>query len=252
MSPHKESEKNKRLKLLGLAQASVAHAIRNPLVAVGGFIRRALKKVTELSRESRQNPERTLKEVNEKINALKKCVKQSASDVIRMENLVTNVLSYIKPHEPQLKPNDLNKIAQSALEKKVTDIKRLNKKIDITLKKGKIPFLMTDKPQIELVILELIQNAVNAIADNRNRETITIRTSRDKNKVKLEIKNTGSVVPKYDREFIFTPLYTTGTGHGLGLAIAQAIVEAHGADISVKSKKNPPETAFVIKFKIPR
>lgn len=250
MFPHKESEKNKRLKLLGLAQASVAHAIKNPLVGIGGFIRRALKKVTELLRESEQNPEKTLKETREKIDALKKCIEQSVSDVIRLENLVTNVLNYIKPHEPQLKPNDLNKIAQSALEKKVTDIKRLNKKIDITLKKGKIPFLMTDKPQIELVILELIQNAVNAISSKR--EKITITTCREKNKVRLEIKNTGSVVPEDDRELIFTPLYTTGTGHGLGLAIAQAIVETHGAEICVKSKKQPPETAFVIKFKIPR
>lgn len=250
MKQCRESEKNKRLKLLGLAQASVAHAIKNPLAAIGGFTRRALKKVTELSRESKQNPLKTLKESRKKINALRKCIRQSLSDVIRMENLVTNVLSYIKPHEPQLKSNDLNKIAQSALGKKVADIKRLNKKIDITLKKGKIPFLMTDKPQIELVILELIQNAVNAIADNR--EKIIIRTSRKKNKVELEIKNTGSVVPKDDRELIFTPLYTTGTGHGLGLAIAQAIIETHGAEICVKSKKQPPETTFVIKFKIPR
>lgn len=246
----RESEKNKRLKLLGLAQASVAHAIKNPLVGIGGFIRRAFSKAKQLSKEGRRNPKKTLGENRKEINALKKEIKRSVSDVIRLENLVTNVLSSIKPHEPQLKPNDLNKIVQLAIEKKVADIKRSNKKIDITLKKGKIPFLMTDKPQIELVILELIQNAINAIADNR--EKITIQTSRNKNKVNLEIKNTGSIVPKDDRELIFTPLYTTGTGHGLGLAIAQAIVEAHDADICVKSKKNPPETAFIIKFRIPR
>lgn len=250
MSPRKESEKNKRLKLLGLAQASVAHAIKNPLVGIGGFIRRALKKAIELLKESEQTPKKTLKETSEKIDALKECIEQSVSDVTRLENLVTNILAYIKPHEPKLEQNNLNKIAQSAIEKKIADIKSSNKKAVIVFKKGKVPLLMLDAPQIELVILEIIQNAVNAISSKK--EKITITTCREKNKVRLEIKNTGSVVPEDDRELIFTPLYTTGTGHGLGLAIAQAIVEAHGAEICVKSKKQPPETAFIIKFRIPR
>ncbi len=249
MASRKESEKNKRLKLLGLAQASVAHAIKNPLAAIGGFTRRALKKVTELSRESKQSPGKTLKEVGKKINALKKCIKQSASDVIRLENLVTNVLSYIKPHEPEFSLSTLNTIVKSAIERKKTAIKQTNRQIRLITKLPKIPLIMIDRPQIELVVMELIQNALNAIAGNQ--ETITVRTSRNKNKVELEIKNTGSVVPKDDRELVFTPLYTTGTGHGLGLAIAQAIIEAHDAEICVKSKKQPPETAFIIKFKIP-
>jgi signal transduction histidine kinase len=99
--------------------------------------------------------------------------------------------------------------------------------------------------EINQVWTNLIDNAVQAM-DGHGK--LTIRTYRDDDKVRVEIRDTGPGVPKEIRHRIFEPFFTTkpvGQGTGLGLDISyRIVVTRHGGDLSVKSE--PGDTRFLI------
>ena len=103
--------------------------------------------------------------------------------------------------------------------------------------------------EINQVWTNLIDNAVQAMAGEG---TLTVRTSRDGDCVRVEIGDTGPGVPPELRQRIFEPFFTTkpvGQGTGLGLDISYRIVVArHGGDLSVQSQ--PGDTRFVVRLPI--
>jgi signal transduction histidine kinase len=99
--------------------------------------------------------------------------------------------------------------------------------------------------ELNQVWTNLIDNAVQAMNGSG---TLTIRTSRDRDFVRVEIGDTGPGIPPELRQRIFEPFFTTkpiGQGTGLGLDISYRIVVLrHGGDLSVESR--PGDTRFIV------
>ena len=121
-------------------------------------------------------------------------------------------------------------------------------KARITLELGEcLPAIKTDKDQIAQVYLNLISNAIDAIAEGGQ---LTIRTRKRAGFVEAEFADTGAGIPQETLARIFDPLFSTKTrGIGLGLAISKSIVERHGGNIEVKSEANKGST-FSVKLPI--
>ena len=108
-----------------------------------------------------------------------------------------------------------------------------------------LPALRLDAPQMKRVIINLVDNAIAAIAE---RGVIQVGTSFDAASriATLVVADDGPGVPPSNRESIFAPSFSTKKkGSGLGLAIARRIVEDHGGDIRVEDNQ-PKGARFVI------
>jgi signal transduction histidine kinase len=225
---HAESEKQRlqeqltqseKLSALGRLSASVAHEIRNPLAALGGFARRLRKRITEDSKE---------KEYADII----------CSESTRLENILRDILSYSKGAALSLTTHDLNDIVRDSLAH-YDEICR-GKSIELQNDLPAIEPIHIDKGQVRQVIDNLISNAIDSM-DYKGTIRITTETAvkdDDKSFAVIRVADSGSGIPPDKLKMIFEPFFSTkemGRGTGLGLSISRKIVEEHGGSITAKS-----------------
>jgi signal transduction histidine kinase len=110
-----------------------------------------------------------------------------------------------------------------------------------------LPRILGRGGELNQVWTNLIDNAVQAM---NGHGTLTIRTSMDGDRVRVEVGDTGPGVPEKLRQRIFEPFFTTkpvGQGTGLGLDISYRIVVGrHGGDLTVESQ--PGDTRFIVRL----
>jgi two-component system, NtrC family, sensor kinase len=208
-----------RLASLGTLTAGLAHEIRNPLVAVKTFLQLLPEKYDD----------------DEFRNYF---LSVASGEVDRISSLVTELLDFARPSEPQLREENINEILDKMVTLVTTETKKKNLKITRNLGEH-LPFIQVDKDQIKQVFLNILLNAVQATPENGE---ITIATrsfakSPGETFLQIEVKDTGPGIPAQELELIFTPFYTTKTqGSGLGLSITHQIVEEHHGYIEVDSQ----------------
>jgi two-component system sensor kinase FixL len=115
-----------------------------------------------------------------------------------------------------------------------------------------IPFIFIDKIQIQQVISNLVQNAIEAMQENQNREKrITIQTQAvNAETIEVTIADTGVGFNKETINKVFMPFFTTKAhGRGMGLAICRSIVEAHGGQFTINP--NTSGQPSWIRFSLP-
>jgi two-component system NtrC family sensor kinase len=96
------------------------------------------------------------------------------------------------------------------------------------------PEILADEGQTKQVFMNLIKNAGEAMPDGG---TLTIRTRREDEKLRIEVSDTGCGISPEDQERLFEEFFTTkDRGYGLGLHIVNTIVKRHGGTIAVESE----------------
>lgn len=220
----KEAE---NLALLGQAAAAVAHELKTPLIAIGGFAQRI---------------QRDLEPDHPYRYQLKIIVDQ----VAHMETLLRQMLDYTRPLELRLVPVKLAGLVAEvftltesmAQERGVRLLNQLN---------GRGLRVGADKGRLRQVLINLVQNAVQA--SPRGGE-VAVRAQADKDQVALEVTDQGPGIAPEDQEKIFFPFFTTKQGGtGLGLAITRKNVLAHGGTIELESA---PGEGSIFRVILPR
>jgi len=101
-----------------------------------------------------------------------------------------------------------------------------------------LPLCHADPQLIEQVILNLINNAAEAMKDMKREKIIEVRTSRNGNSICVTVSDSGPGVPEALRQRIFDPFYTTKSGStGIGLSLSHRIVQDHGGTLSVSASR---------------
>jgi two-component system, NtrC family, sensor kinase len=104
-----------------------------------------------------------------------------------------------------------------------------------------------DEPQLELALLNLVANAIDAMPDGG---TLTIRVGDAGGRVRVEVRDTGTGIAPELAERIFEPWFTTkpeGRGTGLGLSIARRVVADHGGLLTLQ-ESSPQGSCFVVEL----
>lgn len=208
-----------RLATLGQVAAGIAHEIRNPLVGIGS---NASLLVEEFDAE---DPRRCDLEVILK-------------ETRRLDRIVNQIVDYARPRELAPTSFSLSDLIQESL--KLMDGAIAGKQIAVTnTSSPMLNELYADRDQLKQVLLNLIQNAVDAI-EERGALTITASESHRNNErgISLTLADSGRGIRAEALAHVFEPFFTSGKhkGTGLGLAISRNIIEAHGGDIQLTSE----------------
>jgi len=208
-----------RLVSLGTLSAGIAHEIRNPL----SFIKINLQ---SLRRE--HSDERLIKNI-----------KDSLEGVRSIENIVESTLQFAKPAEPKFSKENINLIIKSVLLLMKLKFEKNNVVVESILDNN-LPDLNIDPRQITQVLINLLNNAIQAISEDGKIVIMSYSKKYNHNKsVGIDVSDNGSGISEDKIKFIFDPFFTTKPkGTGLGLSIVQNILKEHNADIFIESKLN--------------
>jgi len=210
-----------KMSSLGRVAAGIAHEIRNPLSGINIYVN-TLEKIYD-KRESLEK----VKEILGKI--------QSAS--IKIESVIRRVMDFSKPSEPKFVLTDINKPIKDALNLSEVSLRKRGIEIEKALDSD-LPLCQVDPNLIEQVILNLINNATEAMQDMRKGKIIEITSSIGKNCILMTVSDSGPGVPLAMRDQLFDPFYSTKSrGTGIGLSISNRIITDHGASIDISESK---------------
>ncbi len=208
-----------KLSALGQLIAGVAHEMNNPLTTVVGYTGMVL----ESSDKNTPKVERQLKTVFQEAN--------------RTTKIVQNLLSFARAKKSEKGPVDLNQIIQTIVSLREYDLR--TRAIDFTCNLDRsLPITMIDADQIQQVLLNLVNNAAQAMSSEGPRK-IQIGSRREGDFALLWVKDNGHGMPEAVVEKIFEPFFSTkgsNTNTGLGLSVSYGIVKEHGGEILVDSQ----------------
>ena len=209
---------SEKLSAVGEFVAGVAHELNNPLAAVMGF--------SEMLRNA---------DVGEKHARHLDLVFKSAQ---RCQKIVQSLLSFARRAAPERKPVSVNRLIEDVLEMIAYPLRTSNVKV-ITQFGTKLPVVLADGHQVQQVVLNLINNARQAIEAHTDSGRITITTSHDVRFVRIVIQDNGPGIAPENLKRIFDPFFTTkevGKGTGLGLSLCYGMIREHGGNILVSSQ----------------
>lgn len=224
---HKHLLRSERLAALGELSSQVAHEIRNPLTAIGGFARSIERKMAE------DDPDREHVEI-------------IIQETDRLERILTEQLAFAKLSPPEFTAGDINQVIRESINLMSERIAAKEARLEVDLQSD-IQKVRMDPDKMKQVLLNLIQNA----ADNMSQGGRLTVTSRSKGRTaEVRVANDGPPIPVSMLERIFVPFATTKSGgSGLGLPIAYEIIYEHGGTIDVKSEFGS-DTVFLITIPI--
>mgnify|MGYP003774740165 CR=1 FL=1 len=223
MDNQKYLVKSERLADLGRLATTVAHEIKTPLITIGGYADRVLKKA-----EAGQIDLQSMKTMHD--------------EIMRLERICKEMLDYSQKSQLNLEQNDLNQIISETLHLEAGKLKYQNINFETDFYPEKLQ-LLSDKDRLKQVLYNLIHNAAEAMA---NGGKIKIQTGRKGDYVFLRIEDNGCGMESDVMQKLFTPFFTNKrNGTGLGLPVSKKIIDDHGGNIVVESEPNKG-TAFTI------
>jgi PAS domain S-box-containing protein len=279
ITQHKQLEAElgqaRKLEAVGQLASGIAHEINTPTQYVGDgvhFLKEAFDGYRRLAEHYRRAVEvvdasgghqdmvSMIREIEQDIDLpyLEANVPGSFAScedgISRISTIVRAMKEFAHPDQREKAPADLNQALQTTLAIAKNEYKYV---AEITTEFGELPAVLCYVGDLNQVFLNLIVNAAHAIGDvvgpHGGKGTIGIRTSRDRDVVRIDITDTGAGIPEAIRHRIFDPFFTTkevGKGTGQGLAIARStVVSKHHGSLSFETELGKG-TTFTIRLPV--
>jgi signal transduction histidine kinase/uncharacterized protein YigA (DUF484 family) len=222
-----------KLAAVGELAAGVAHEINNPLTSIIGFTRLLLDDLP---------PDHPMRADLETIDR----------EAARTRHIVRTLLDFARTGEPVLVPADLNALVDESIMLVCTRsaLARISLEKDLS----ELPPVMLDINQIKQVLVNLLNNSVQAMSEGGCLKVVTSLAEREIDHVPrlmaaVQVSDSGVGIPAENLGRIFDPFFTTkevGQGTGLGLSVSYSIVEKHNGRIEVSSAPGKGSTFTVL------
>ena len=212
-----------KMESIGQLIAGIAHEINTPMGIILGYVQLLLEEV---------KPE------NQTYSDLKIIEKQTRI----CKKIVSDLLRFSRRTESTMKPLDIN----STIENVLSVVEHTFKLDQVSLVRrldSDLPLIIGDKEKIKQAIINLVNNAFDAIS-GKGMITISTRYDSQLDEVIIDVLDSGHGISPRETDRIFDPFYTTkpaGKGTGLGLAVTFGIIQEHNGKIEVES---PPLIAI--------
>jgi signal transduction histidine kinase len=243
-----------KLAALGRLLAQISHEINNPMNVIlnnvepmCGHFDVVLEALRSALPEGAASPELDLPFVEQDF---KDGMRDIAAAVERVQGIQKDLRHFLRAEPKGSAKGNLN----DAISNTIDMFRRtLPRDVDLLTEFGELPSVPFHRGQIAQVLLNLLQNAVDAVG---RRGTIRVRSRADAGHVFIEVGDTGPGVPKEIRTRVFEPFFTTkavGKGVGLGLTVSRHIVvENHGGTIRVDDARAEPGALVVVELPVNR
>lgn len=208
-----------KMESIGTLAAGVAHEVGNPLASIS-----ALVQVVQRSTNDEF--------AKEKLELIKK-------QVTRISKIIRDLVDFSRPSNYELQLTDINQNIIEAVEIIKVGAKAKDILFDLDLN-NKIPLLPLISDQIQQIFVNILLNAVDAIAESESNKTkkISVISEINEDYVVITFKDTGKGISDENLTKVFEPFYTTkkeGKGTGLGLWVSYGIIKSFQGDIKVDS-----------------
>ena len=216
---------SEKLAAMGRLTSQIAHELNNPLYGIMNTLE-LLK--TEIPPQNKR----------------RKILEMALSEITRLSDLLRNMLSFSKPDQEAKTRVDINTIIQEILLLSTKQLQENNISISTDLAEG-MGEIKASKNQLRQVFLNLIKNAQDAMPDGGS---IYFTTRSNQERVRIEVRDTGSGIREEHINRIFDSFFTTKAsvkGVGLGLSVCYGFIKDHGGDIRVESEPDSGTTFTV-------
>jgi len=208
---------------LGRVAAGIAHEIRNPLTGINSYLY-SLKNCFKNGHLAEQMPET----VNHSMGAI-----ETASH--KIEAVIRRVMDFSKPSRPKKVLVDINDCIDNVLTLSSVTLRKSGITVEKHLAEA-LPSCSADFHMIEQVLLNLINNAVQAMTENDERRILMIRSLQRGDTAVIIVADSGPGISPENRYKIFDPFYTTkADGSGIGLSLCHRIINDHGGTLHVST-----------------
>lgn len=205
----------------------IAHEMRNPLMALGGYAQSLIS-----------------------VGCLEdgECLARGrviVEEVRRLESVLRNIWDLTRPLEMKRKSSDFNVIVKESIDLLNQDWDETGIKLDL-IQEPDIPSVPLDPFLIKQACLNIIKNAVESMPRGGR---LAILTELSWDHLLFRLSDQGSGIPPEVMDDIFNPFFTTKEGAlGLGLAMTKKIIEDHDGEIKVTAREN---TGTTVEFRLP-
>ena len=211
-----------KMSALGEISAEVAHELKNPLVTIGGFARRLLARTPGSKPEARYTS-------------------IIVKEVERLESMLRDTLDVAKEVRTNRASVDLNRIVRDVVDFYWSAFSEKGIEVDLSLSQD-LPKISVDAAQIKQVVINLVLNAIEAMACGRHEipRRLIIKTrivEGSPNQYALEISDTGGGMAERDLAMAFNPFFTSKpNGTGLGLSLCKKIIRMHHGTMEIDNR----------------
>ena len=208
-----ELRRSMHLAAAGRMAAALAHELNQPLTALTSYAASARRIAS-----AAQAPSEPL------AGALEKLVAEAQ----RAAQVVRRMRDFFRTGSVELTPTRCEAVARAVVDAAQADARARG--IEIALHAQEVPVVMADSLQVEIVLRNLVSNAIEALASSPAPRSLAVEVAHDGGPfVLITVRDNGPGIAPEARARLFEPFATTrSTGMGMGLAIGRAIVEAHG------------------------
>jgi len=223
-----------RVGTMGEMASGLAHELNQPLCAVTAYAQACLRLID--SKADVAELEEPLREV--------------AAEAKRAGEIIRRLRSFVRRAEPCRAPTDVNRLIPEVAQFLEHDVRRHEISLHLDLADD-LPPVMVDAIQIQQVILNLMRNSIQVLAeeDLQNREIKVKTTATDDATVMVTIQDSGPTISPEIADQMFEPFFSTKSdGLGMGLSLSRSIVEKHGGCIWFS---RCPERGSMFQFTLP-
>jgi C4-dicarboxylate-specific signal transduction histidine kinase len=225
-----------RVSMLGEMVSSLVHELGQPLVVITNFAMVARHAAQALAGEKRQ--------------ALLDALGHISDHAHRAAQITRHYRDFVRRADSPCVSTDLNQLARNVEHLLQIEARMYCAEVELVLDPS-LPEVIADPIQIEQVLINLVKNAMEAVAGMPDgRRNVTLRTARGPDDtIEITVSDTGAGISAEDLDRLFQPFFTTKSdGMGMGLSISRSIARAHGGRLEAA---NRPDGGATFHFLLP-
>jgi two-component system sensor kinase FixL len=208
-----------RVSEMGQVSAAIAHELNQPLTAVLNYTNVAKRLIASTDSAAKAKSY--------------EAVSKAGDQALRAGQIIRRLRDFVEKRESARTLEDINAVTEDALALGLLGIRATDIKTTLALAHDLQPVLI-DKVQIQQVLVNLLRNAAEAMAQSERRELTVTTAMVNGASVLVSVTDTGCGVSEELAERLFHPFVTTKTsGMGIGLAISRSIIESHGGRLTM-------------------
>jgi len=219
---------------IGEISYRLTHEIRNPLMIIGGLVRRMMTRI-------------------DLPHGIRKRLKHIATHVQHIEDVISDICDVVRPLNPHFKLTDMSAFLHSWCNAVKVEARLVGVGVQVNIEE-EMPSMYVDPSLIRQALWHILENSLDSMADKGG--TITVKAILCWDHVQIELSDSGTGFDKISTSKAMEPFTSTRLGKmGLGLALCRQIIQGHDGDINILDQKGKGATVIIelpVKVELPR